>query len=234
MPDVAIVDDHLLLAEALAANLAVLGVSASALPPEQATAAAVGALTPRLVLLDLDLGADADSISLIEALSSAAIPVLLMTGVTDRLRIAAAFRAGVIGYLAKTVDVAGVLAAVRRALAAVGSAAGRPAPLDPDTRASLLAELAAAEADRSRRHRPFDSLTEREAATLRQLCLGRSVHDIARAWFVSEATVRTHVRGVLAKLEVASQLAAVALAATSGWLAPPTAIVRPERTLSAG
>jgi DNA-binding CsgD family transcriptional regulator len=36
---------------------------------------------------------------------------------------------------------------------------------------------------------------------------------------VSEATVRSHVRGVLTKLDVTSQLAAVALALRSGWLA---------------
>ena len=48
---------------------------------------------------------------------------------------------------------------------------------------------------------------------------GQSVHDIAERWVVSEATVRSHVRAVLAKLDAPSQLAAVALALHSGWLA---------------
>ena len=61
-------------------------------------------------------------------------------------------------------------------------------------------------------------LTEREAQVLRCLAGGRSVATIAAASYVAEATVRTHVRGVLTKLGVGSQLAAVALAHHSGWL----------------
>jgi DNA-binding NarL/FixJ family response regulator len=45
------------------------------------------------------------------------------------------------------------------------------------------------------------------------------VTEIARGWVVSEATVRSHVRGVLTKLNVGSQLAAVAAALDAGWLA---------------
>ena len=54
------------------------------------------------------------------------------------------------------------------------------------------------------------------------LARGRSVREIADEWVVSEATVRTHVRSVLAKLEVRSQLAAVAMAIRTGWLESPT------------
>ena len=52
---------------------------------------------------------------------------------------------------------------------------------------------------------------------LRSIAHGLSVQDIAADWVVSEATVRTHVQGVLAKLGVRSQLAAVAAARRSGW-----------------
>eukprot|EP01032_Pedospumella_encystans_P035196 gene35196-39812_t len=40
--------------------------------------------------------------------------------------------------------------------------------------------------------------------------LGHAVRDIARTFVVSEATVRTQVKSILSKLEVSSQLAAVA------------------------
>ena len=66
---------------------------------------------------------------------------------------------------------------------------------------------------------PFTRLTDRERDTLVALSRGLSVHGIAAEWVVSEATVRSHVRGVLAKLDVPSQLAAVALALRTGWLA---------------
>jgi two-component system, NarL family, nitrate/nitrite response regulator NarL len=44
------------------------------------------------------------------------------------------------------------------------------------------------------------------------------VAAIAADWFVSEATLRSHVRSVLGKLGVSSQLAAVTAAVRSGWL----------------
>jgi DNA-binding NarL/FixJ family response regulator len=43
------------------------------------------------------------------------------------------------------------------------------------------------------------------------------VREVAQEAFVSEATVRTHVKSILAKLGVSSQLAAVALARDAGW-----------------
>jgi DNA-binding NarL/FixJ family response regulator len=76
-----------------------------------------------------------------------------------------------------------------------------------------------------RRHRsfvteqtaPFEQLSLREKDVLRELIAGKSVEMIARDWVVSIATVRTQVRGVLTKLGVNSQLAAVAKAGAAGW-----------------
>jgi len=50
---------------------------------------------------------------------------------------------------------------------------------------------------------------------------GQGCEAIAAAWFVSEATVRTQIRGVLTKLGVCSQLAAAAQAQRVGWRPPP-------------
>ena len=49
---------------------------------------------------------------------------------------------------------------------------------------------------------------------------GRAVRQIAERGVVSEATVRTQVKSILAKLEVSSQLAAVGMANEMGWQAP--------------
>jgi DNA-binding NarL/FixJ family response regulator len=68
---------------------------------------------------------------------------------------------------------------------------------------------------------PFRTLTEREREALLAMGHGQSVSEIAAAWVVSEATVRTHVRGVLGKLDVRSQLAAVGMALRCGWLRAP-------------
>ena len=57
---------------------------------------------------------------------------------------------------------------------------------------------------------------------LGHLTEGHTVRDIARLSVVSEATVRTQVKSILAKLEVSSQLAAVGIAHAVGWRAAPT------------
>jgi len=67
-----------------------------------------------------------------------------------------------------------------------------------------------------------DRLTAREAQVLGHLMRGQTVHEIAATSFVSEATVRTQVKAILAKLEVSSQIAAVGLAHQIGWHPPAT------------
>ena len=49
---------------------------------------------------------------------------------------------------------------------------------------------------------------------------GQTVREIATECVVAEATVRTQVKSILAKLEVTSQLAAVGLAHRVGWKPP--------------
>ncbi len=57
---------------------------------------------------------------------------------------------------------------------------------------------------------PFTRLTQREEEVLHRLCEGESVQRIAAESYVSVATVRTQVRAILLKLDVGSQLEAVA------------------------
>ena len=54
---------------------------------------------------------------------------------------------------------------------------------------------------------------------------GDQAAAIARASYVSLATVRTQIRSILMKLEVTSQVAAVALARQYGWFDAPAAVV---------
>ncbi len=215
-PDVVVVDDHLLIAETLQVALTARGLSVVTMVPEPAgMLAGLLASRPRLVLLDLDLGSVGSSIGLIRPLVANGIVVLLMTGVSERVRIAEALEQGAIGYQRKG---DGFSALLDRSCAALAAGPGVTA-LDPAERSALLTELAAHRAAERRRLRPFDELTERERETLQALCLGESVRDIAADWVVSEATVRTHVRGILTKLNAPSQLAAVIAATSSGWLA---------------
>jgi DNA-binding NarL/FixJ family response regulator len=214
-PSVAIVEDHLLLAETLLVALGQRSIDAAILVPERMDQlqAELLARAPDLVLLDLDLAQLGDSTEIIEPLTAAGIPVLVVTGVTERLRIAAAIERGAVGYQLKALGFDALVATVSALLA------GQPVA-DPADRADLLQELSRATAERERAISSYTKLTEREQGTLRALGDGRSVHEIAGDWVVSESTVRSHVRGVLVKLGVASQLAAVAEARRNGWLTP--------------
>ena len=60
-------------------------------------------------------------------------------------------------------------------------------------------------------------LTPKETQVLSDMMAGRSAKSIARASGLAEATVRTHIRSVLAKFGVNSQLAAVVLARDLGF-----------------
>jgi DNA-binding NarL/FixJ family response regulator len=214
MPRVAIVEDHLLLAETLRAALGESGISPSVVPaaPVHELLGDLLTLQPELVLLDLDLDQFGDSTPLIAPLVEAEVRVLLVTGTSDRLRIACALEQGALAVHRKSADFDSLLAKTRQALTAHG-------PLDAEERVLLLDELVRSRLAAERTMAPFRRLTAREQDTLRALAGGRSVNEIARDWVVAEATVRSHVRGVLAKLGVGSQLAAVAIAAQSGWLA---------------
>jgi len=213
MPRVAIVEDHLLLAETLRAALEHTGVQARVVAAAGSPAELLADLRAQscdLVLLDLDLGSLGDATPLVAPLVRDGMRVLLVTGSEDRMAIAAALEQGAIGYQPKMAGFGALLARATEALTAT-------APLDPHQRVLLLNELAIVRAARQRDLSAFDRLTDREAATLRALARGQSVADIAANWFVSPTTVRSHVRAVLAKLQVASQLAAVAAAVRTGW-----------------
>jgi DNA-binding NarL/FixJ family response regulator len=215
MADTLIVDDHQLLATALVVTLDRVGIAAAAVRPRPRPELLRDLLDrrPGTVLLDLDLGEYGDATPLIAPLADAGTRVVVMTGLADRMRIAAALEQGALAFRSKADGVEALVDAVRRVRRS-------PEPLDPRTRVALLEELRRDRARRSATLAPFRRLTDREQETLRALADGCSVREIADRWVVSEATVRTHVRSLLGKLGARSQLAAVAMALRAGWLEP--------------
>ena len=59
--------------------------------------------------------------------------------------------------------------------------------------------------------RGMEALTERERTVLAHMMRGLTAVEIAQAEYVTIATVRSHIRSILWKLQVRNQLAAVAL-----------------------
>lgn len=80
------------------------------------------------------------------------------------------------------------------------------------------ATLAAADSLSASEQERIRKLTPRETEVLRLLAAGRSSQDVANELFISLTTVRTHVQNILRKLEVHSQLEAVALAFKKGLI----------------
>ena len=211
---IAIVEDHRLLAETVGLALQVEGhdVIVADLENELSLLGAVAPDEHTLVLLDLDLGATVgDATHLIPTFVAAGAMVLMVTGVRDRMRLAATLDAGAIGYVAKDAPFDELLQTVLRA-------ASGEAVIETNTRLELLAELRRHRSAERDRHAPFETLTARERQVLAALGDGKSVEVIASEWVVSPATVRTQVRGILTKLDVNSQLAAVAKARAAGVL----------------
>lgn len=213
---ITIIEDHVLFAESLELALTVEGydvrraeVSATSSTPS-AVLAGVIRQRPRIVLLDLDLGRLGDGVRLVAPLAKAGINVVVVTANIDKVRWGEALRYGARTVLSKSRPLNEILAIVRR----LGN--GQPV-MEVQERESLLKLWHQRNAELADLQARIDRLTPREAQVLARLMEGKTVHDIAVASVVSEATVRTQVKAILAKLEVTSQIAAVGLAHRVGW-----------------
>ena len=124
-----------------------------------------------------------------------------------------ALRAGASGFLLKEAPRADLIAAVR--VAAAGDAL-----LAPSVTRRLIEAFVARPAQTLPSPSRLASLTPRERDILLQVARGRSNLEIARDLVVSEATVKTHVAHLLAKLGLRDRVQAVILAYETGAVTP--------------
>ncbi|SDI35474.1 DNA-binding response regulator, NarL/FixJ family, contains REC and HTH domains [Actinokineospora alba] len=200
---VLLVDDHPIVRTGLRTALA--GVDGVELVAEVATGEEAVAVTERLrpdvVLMDLQLGPGingAEATRRIRALPDPA-RVLVLTTYDSEADILAAIEAGATGYLLKDTDPAALVPAIR-------TAARGETVLAPNVASRLVARFQA----------PAQSLTPREIAVLQLVADGHSNKAAARALFVTEATVKSHLVQVFMKLGVDSRTAAVSAARLRG------------------
>ena len=193
--DQAVVRDGLVLLLAASGAVEVVGAAADG----AAAVALVARHAPDVALLDLRMpGTDGVTATSTIVAEHPATKVLVLTTFADDDAILPALRAGAVGYLTKDATAEQLVSAIQDV------AAGRTV-LDPNV-ARRLVELVAGPPDPGPQPpaaEPVpDGLTRREVDVVRLVAQGLSNRQIARELVVSEATVKTHLNHVLAKLDV--------------------------------
>ena len=203
---VMIVDDHPVVREGLAAifksqkDIKVVGEASNG----EEACELCDQLLPDVLLLDLRMPKK-DGLQVINELSSRRGPkprVIVMTTYESEEDIRRTLKAGARGFLAKGTAPQQIRDAVRRV--AQGES------LLPPSIASKLAESMA-----------HPELSERELQVLQYMASGRSNKEIGQVLYISENTVKAHVKSILAKLDAMGRTEAIAIATKRGLIVSP-------------
>ena len=194
-----LVDDHLVVRAGLRAlldtqpDVEVVGEASSG----EEAATAIPSASPDLVMMDLDMGTGMHGAEAIKRLRNDGVdvPVLVFTTYDTDADVVRAVDAGAIGYLLKDSTPDEIFGAMR------GAVAGRSV-LSPTVASRLVQQM----------QRPQEALTARESELLSLLAEGMTNRELGKALFISEATVKTHLGHIYAKLGVDTRSAAVSVA----------------------
>ena len=204
---IVLIDDHAILRQGLRSllerehDLQVVGEASS---PGEALAV-VQRTRPTIVLLDMKLspGSDNDGLGLCAQLTKRypGLGVLVLSTFVDDALVVSAIQHGACGYVVKDVDTQELVRAIRL-VAQNGSA------FDSRSAAAMMRSIHAPQAR--------SPLTERELSVLRLVANGLSNRGIAAHLYLSETTVKFHVRNIMRKLDATSRAEAVYKATKNG------------------
>jgi DNA-binding NarL/FixJ family response regulator len=207
---VLVVDDHALFRRGLEIVLVQepdIDVVGEASDGEEAVAAAAD-LLPDIVLMDVRMprGSGIDACTAIKDLVPSA-RIIMLTMSDDEADLYEAIKAGASGYLLKEIPIDEVAAAIRAVFTGQSL-------ISPAMAGKLLTEFA------SMMREPVDQprslaaprLTDRELQVLKLVARGMNNRDIAKELFISENTVKNHIRNILEKLQLHSRMEAVVYA----------------------
>ncbi len=164
-------------------------------------------LAPDVILMDLRMP-EMDGVAAIAALAEAGCParVLVLTTYDTDSDVLSAIEAGATGYLLKDAPPAELYRAVR-------AAACGEAVLSPSVATRVVGQMRAPAP-------VLEPISARELEVLELVARGASNRDAAARLFISEATVKTHLVHIYAKLGVNDRAAAVTEAFDRGLLIP--------------
>jgi two-component system NarL family response regulator len=170
-----------------------------------------GESLPDIVLMDIRM----PKISGIEACRAIkevapSAKIVMLTISDEEEDLFEAIRAGASGYLLKDIPLDEVAEAVR-------SVHGGQSLINPSMAGKLLSEFATlakrdTEEEERVQHVAAPKLTDREMEVLKLVARGMNNRDIAKELFISENTVKNHVRNILEKLQIHSRMEAVMIA----------------------
>jgi two-component system NarL family response regulator len=163
--------------------------------------------TPDIVLMDVRMpkrgGIDATT-AIKDAVPSTKI--IMLTISDEEADLYDAIKAGAMGYLLKEISIEEVASAVRAVY-------NGQSLISPSMASKLLTEFATmVRKDDERQQVPTPRLTEREMEVLKLVAKGMNNRDIAKKLFISENTVKNHIRNILEKLQLHSRMEAVVYA----------------------
>jgi DNA-binding NarL/FixJ family response regulator len=163
---------------------------------------------PDVVLMDVHMpgGSGIKAVQTLKKESDARILMLTISKKDEDLL--GALAAGADGYMLKSTDPQELCQGIRQVYAGLGT-------LSPDITAQVMKAAAL-----SQKRQSAPSLSPREREVLQQLARGFTTEEIALNLVISKNTVKTHVRRILNKFDVANRAEAVARAATYGLIPP--------------
>jgi len=205
---VLVVDDHAIVRKGICALLATEpGIEVVGEAQDGQTAIVEAArLQPDVILMDLVMpGMDGLEATRHIATYQPEACILVLTSFASLDLILPAIRAGALGYLLKDAGPEELVQAIHQVYRGNSS-------LHPAIARKLLQQVCQPSGQGSQ----ADSLTEREKEVLQWVAQGKSNQEIADQLTISEATVRTHVSHILAKLELSSRTQAALYALRKG------------------
>jgi DNA-binding NarL/FixJ family response regulator len=200
-----ICDDHVLVSEGLEMMLSMvedIELAGVVRTGEEAVEKVQSGEQIDIVLMDVNLGQGINGIEATRQIKAIApqTRVLVLTMFTDPATVTEAVKAGADGYLSKGSDRDAVERAIREVIE------GRSV-LDPSVTRGVFGRIG---------DKDPSALSEREMDVLQEVAQGSSTKEVAERLFLSEETVKTHLKQIFKKLDVRDRTEAVAEAFRRG------------------